>query len=79
MKEEILKELDKFTQEAKPTWVIKYNGKHVSVGKKSGWISLGAAKNALRHWLPNFTDWRKRLEIIQELEEQGVITYERII
>jgi hypothetical protein len=79
MREEILKELDKFTQEAKPTWVIKYNNKHVSVGKKSGWITITAAKNALRHWLPNFDNWRKRLEIIQELEEQGIITYERVI
>ena len=78
MKEELLEALEKFTQESKPTWVIKYNGKPVSVGKKSGWISLGATKNALRHWLPNFSDWRKRLEIIKELEEQGIIKYEKL-
>ena len=79
MREELLEALEKFTIEPKPTWVIKYNNKHISVGKKSGWISLGGAKNALRHWLPSFRDWQKRLEIIKELEEQGVIKYEKII
>jgi len=79
MKEEIIEALDKFQKESKPTWVIKYNNSHLSVGKKSGWISLSAAKNALRHHLPSFSDWRKRLEIIKELEDTGVITYERII
>ena len=79
MKEEIIETLNRFQKESKPTWVIKYKGSHLSVGKKSGWISISAAKNALRHHLPSFTDWRKRLEIIKELEETDVIKYERII
>lgn len=78
MREAILKCLEDFAENSKPTWIIKYNGNCISVGKKSGWISISAAKNALRHWLPGFTDWRKRLEIIQELEEQKIITYETI-
>ncbi len=78
MKEEILETLNSFIKNSKPTYVIKYNDKHLSLGKKSGWVSLSAAKNALRHHLPNFSDWRKRLEIIKELEEQGIIKYERI-
>lgn len=78
MKEEILKCLEGFAEDSKPTWIIKYNDRRISVGKKSGWISISAAKNGLRHWLPRFSDWSKRLEIIQELEEQGIITYETI-
>lgn len=79
MKEEIIEALNKFQKQSKPTWVIKYNNSHLSVGKKSGWISLSAAKNALRHHLPRFSDWDKRLEIIKELEDTGVITYKRIL
>lgn len=79
MKEQIIETLNRFQKESKPTWVINYNGNHLSVGNKSGWISISAAKNALRHHLPSFTDWRKRLEIIKDLEDTGVINYERII
>ena len=44
MKEEIIETLNRFQKESKPTWVIKYKGSHLSVGKKSGWISISAAK-----------------------------------
>ena len=79
MKQQIIEALENFQKQSHPTWVIKYNNNHLSVGKKSGWISISAAKNALRHHLPSFNDWRKRLEVIKELEDSGVITYERII
>ncbi len=44
MKEEILKCLEGFAEDYKPTWIIKYNGRRISVGKKSGWISISATK-----------------------------------
>lgn len=75
----LIKELDKLSVNVNPknVFVIEYKGVRLTTrSNKSSWATLTAAKNALRLSLSNaLSDWRKRLELIKELEEEGIIKY----
>lgn len=65
----------------KNVYVIEYNGVRLTMGsRKSSWVSIGAAKNALRNELPSFyyecpDTYRTRLKVLKELEEKEIIKY----
>lgn len=71
---ERLKEL-KSRSNVKDVWVIEFEGVRLSfISGKGSWLSLSAAKNALRNNI-SMGNYRDRLPAIKSLEDEGIIKY----
>nr|DAI89497.1 MAG TPA: CPT (Cm) phosphotransferase (CPT) [Caudoviricetes sp.] len=56
-------------------YAVNFKGNRLKMGSgKSSWASIGAAKNALRIQIPSISGG-KHLEILKELEAEGIIEY----
>ena len=82
MKAEIEKHLDELAERSKPknVFVIEYKGERLTLtSRKSSWVTLAAAKNAIRYEVRNFrwgnSDWGSTLPVIENLEAEGIIKY----
>lgn len=65
----------KSTSVTKDIWAIEYDGVRLSFASgKGSWLSIGAAKNALRNTM-SMGSHRDRLPAIKKLEEEGIIKY----
>ena len=77
--EQYLQSLQKDT----PVYLIFYKGKPLEMkSKKCGWISSGAAKNALIHELDCFNSYEDKIsskDIVKELIENKIIEIKEIV
>lgn len=84
MEEKVLEYLDELVESSliKNVYVIEYKGVRLKMTSgKSSWVTIGAAKNALRNDLCT-AQWKRRWDRIEgttvtlrDLEERGIIKY----
>lgn len=87
MVEKVLDYLDELVESSfiKNVYVIEYRGVRLKMSSgKSSWVTIAAAKNALRNDLST-AQWKRRWDKsfsttveLRELEERGIITYVKI-
>lgn len=80
MRDKIIKSLNSIKQQSllksKDVFIVEYEGVRLTFESgKTSWNTIGAAKNALRNAIPSLGDWRERLRLIKELENEGLIKY----
>jgi hypothetical protein len=92
MRNEIIQHLEDLLEEnnKQGAYITLFKGKRLKLRSGKGvWVSLAAAKNAIRNEVPTFyvvkdanrtaeADWKQKLRIIKELENEGIIQYEKL-
>lgn len=79
LKQEIITRLNSLCSVSEENvYVVTYNGKRLTMTSgKGSWKTISAAKNALRNEIAD-GHYKERLAIFKELEDEGIIKYEKL-